>query len=276
MKVQQAHAAPAPQDVRHLEPRVHVVALGVSVIDLGSAVERVLQWSALHASRYLCLANVHMVMESFDTPAFAALVNGADLVLSDGMPLVWAQRLLGQREASRVPGPELTETVLDRAARVGIPVGFYGGSPETLAKLLGSVRSRWPDLHVAVSIAPPFRPLTPEEDAEYTRRIAESGARVLFVGIGCPKQERWMAEHVERVPCVMLGVGQAFDLLSGTKRDAPRWMQAAGLGWLFRLSREPRRLWRRYAANNPRFLALLFVQWVRYLRDRRSRVGSTG
>jgi N-acetylglucosaminyldiphosphoundecaprenol N-acetyl-beta-D-mannosaminyltransferase len=276
MKLQQVQTAPAAQDLRHVEPRVHVVALGISVTDLSSAVEQVLQWSAQRKSRYLCLANVHMVMESFDDPAFGALVNGADLVLSDGMPLVWAQRMLGRHEASRVPGPELTERVLESAARLAIPVGFYGASPATIERLLASVLSRWPDLRVVAAIAPPFRSLTPEEDLEYTRQIAESGARVLFVGIGCPKQERWMAERVDRIPCVMLGVGQAFDLLSGAKRDAPRWMQAAGLGWLFRLSREPRRLWRRYAVNNPRFLALFLRQWLRHRRDRRSRVGSTG
>jgi N-acetylglucosaminyldiphosphoundecaprenol N-acetyl-beta-D-mannosaminyltransferase len=179
------------------------------------------------------------------------------------MPLVWAQRWLGHPEAARVFGPGLTELVLARAAEEGSPVAFFGGSPESLQKLRDAALVRWPKLRIVAAIAPPFRPITAKEDEEHTRQIVASGAVILFVGIGCPKQERWMAEHVARIPCVMLGVGQAFDILSGDKRDAPRWMQRSGLGWLFRLVKEPRRLWRRYARHNPRFLGLLAAQIVR-------------
>jgi N-acetylglucosaminyldiphosphoundecaprenol N-acetyl-beta-D-mannosaminyltransferase len=204
-----------------------------------------------------------MVMEAYDSAPFREIVNRADLVLPDGMPTVWAQRLLGHAGASRVPGPQLTEELLGRAAARGVPVGLYGGSEESLRTFVDTARARWPGLNVAIAIAPPFRALTEDEDRDYTRQIAESGARIVLVGIGCPKQERWMAEHVDRIPAVMLGVGQAFDILGGLKDDAPRWMQAAGFGWLFRLIQEPRRLWRRYAVNNPRFVSLLLLQWVR-------------
>jgi N-acetylglucosaminyldiphosphoundecaprenol N-acetyl-beta-D-mannosaminyltransferase len=243
--------------------RVRVVSVGISVTDLDAACERVLAWAAEGASRYVTLTNVHMVMEAHDSPEFREIVSRADLVLPDGMPTVWAQRLLGQHDASRIPGPLFTEFLLAASAAAGTPVALFGGSEETLAALVARARVSWPTLRIAAAIAPPFRPPTEEEDRDHVRRLVESGARIVLVGIGCPKQERWMAAHVGRIPAVMLGVGQAFDILSGAKRDAPGWMQATGLGWLFRLIQEPRRLWRRYAVNNPRFLALLLVQWLR-------------
>jgi len=245
-------------------PRVHVVSLELALGDLRSATEQIVRWSAEPVGRYVCAANVHMVMEAFDDPSFRELVNAAELVVPDGMPLVWAQRLLGHPEANRVFGPDLMESLLGRAAELGTPVGFYGGTPSSLRVFREALLARWPTLRIAVEIAPPFRALTAEEDREYIRQIAGSGARMVFVGIGCPKQERWMAEHRAQLPCVTLGVGQAFDLLSGLKRGPPRWMHRSGLGWLFRLLEEPRRLWRRYAVNNPRFVALFAAQWLRH------------
>ena len=139
-------------------------------------------------------------------------------------------------------------------------MGFYGGTQETLDRLLDVVGKRFRRLRVPYAYSPPFRPLTPEEDAQVVEAINESGARILFVGIGCPKQERWMAAHRDRVRAVMLGVGAAFDFLAGAKPHAPRWMQTAGLEWLFRLLTEPRRLWKRYLKHNPRFLVLFARQ----------------
>jgi N-acetylglucosaminyldiphosphoundecaprenol N-acetyl-beta-D-mannosaminyltransferase len=242
--------------------RVPVVSLGVTVTNLEAAARQVLDWSSQPIARRVHLSNVHMVMEAHDSPEFRAIVNSGDLVLADGMPLVWAQRLSGFHDAARVPGPQLSQAILDRAAALGVPVGFYGGSPRCVEVLVRVARERWPALRIAVAISPPFHPLTPDEDAAFTEQIARSGARILFVGIGCPKQERWMAEHADRLSCVMLGVGQAFDILAAVKRDAPRWMQALGLGWLFRLASEPRRLWKRYARHNPRFIALLLTQMI--------------
>jgi N-acetylglucosaminyldiphosphoundecaprenol N-acetyl-beta-D-mannosaminyltransferase len=273
LRVSSAQLAAPMQPEASPDASVRIICVPVTLTDIATATDQIVRWSAEETGRYVCLSNVHMVMEAFDDPTFREVVNSADLALPDGMPLVWAQRLLGKRGASRVPGPELTARVLRLAASQGIPVGFYGGSEDSLQRLLVAARSRWPGLRVAVSIAPPFRPVTDEEDAAYTRQIVDSGARILFVGIGCPKQERWMAKHLERIPCVMVGVGQAFDLLAGTKRDAPRWMQQAGLGWLFRLVKEPRRLWRRYAAHNPRFIALFAAQRIRLALERLSSHG---
>jgi N-acetylglucosaminyldiphosphoundecaprenol N-acetyl-beta-D-mannosaminyltransferase len=180
------------------------------------------------------------------------------------MPLVFAQRLLGHRGAARARGVELTERLLERAARQGVPVAFYGGTSRTQALLLEAARRRYPGLRVAAAISPPFRAPTPEEDEADVRAIVASGARILLVGIGCPKQERWMADHASRLPCVMVGVGQAFDLLAGVVNEAPRWMHGLGLSWLHRLAQEPRRLFWRYARHNPRFLGLLLAQVLRH------------
>ncbi len=219
----------------------------------------------LHRARagepaYVCCASVNNVMEAFDSAEFRAIMNSAALVTPDGMPLVWGLRLLGTRGATRIYGPDLTLHVLDAAARQGVPVGFYGASPATLARLCARARERFPSLPVAYAFSPPFRPLTPEEDRWVTREIAESGARILFVGLSTPKQERWMAAHWGKVSAVMLGVGAAFDFLAGVKPQAPAWMQRAGLEWLFRLASEPRRLAPRYLRQNPRFVTLFAMQ----------------
>jgi N-acetylglucosaminyldiphosphoundecaprenol N-acetyl-beta-D-mannosaminyltransferase len=206
-----------------------------------------------------------MTMESYDSVEYRAIVNDADLVTPDGMPLVWALRLFGVARATRVYGPTLTEHVLQRASTAGVPVGFYGSSPQVLARLLEACRQQFPGLRLGYSYAPPFRELTAAEDAAIVGEINASGARILFVGLGCPRQERWMASHKGRVNAVMLGVGAAFDFLSGVKPQAPAWMQRAGLEWLFRLASEPRRLWWRYAYHNPRFMALFAGQYLKSL-----------
>ncbi len=194
------------------------------------AAERVLAWARDRQSRYVCVASVNNVMEAYDSREFRRIMNQADLVTPDGMPLVWGLRMLGAREATRVYGPDLTPVVLGAAERAGVPVGFYGASPGTLERLFAVVRRRYPALEIAYAFAPPFRPLAPAEDAAVVGRIRSSGARILFVGLSTPKQERWMAAHRGRIPAVMLGVGAAFDFLAGAKRQAPLWMQDSRLG----------------------------------------------
>jgi N-acetylglucosaminyldiphosphoundecaprenol N-acetyl-beta-D-mannosaminyltransferase len=191
------------------------------------------------------------------------IVNGAALVTPDGMPLVWGLRQLGIEEAARVYGPTLTLHLCEAAARSGVPVALYGGTDESLAAFTAFLHDRFPGMRVVCGIAPPFRPLTTDEDDAYTREIVASGARILFVGIGCPKQERWMAEHTRKIPAVMLGVGAAFDFHSGRVRQAPALMQRMGIEWLFRLCIEPRRLLKRYLKHNPRFVVLFGSQLLR-------------
>jgi N-acetylglucosaminyldiphosphoundecaprenol N-acetyl-beta-D-mannosaminyltransferase len=237
-----------------------VLGMRVDATSYGDASRRVARWAREGRSAYVCVATVHMVMEAFDSSAFLRTVNGADLVTPDGRPLVWALRSLGVKDATQVRGTDLTTHVVERAAREGLPIGLYGGTPDLLERFVGILERRYPGVRVVCRIAPPFRPLTPEEDEAVIEEILSSGARILFVGIGCPKQERWMEAHKERIPAVMLGVGAAFDFHTGRVRQAPGWMQVAGLEWLFRLLMDPKRLWKRYARHNPRFVALFLLQ----------------
>lgn len=243
---------------------VRVLETRVAVTTLSQAVDRIISWSAEARSRYVCAVNVHMVMEAHDDPEFVATVNAADLAVADGMPIVWAQRLLGSPGAGRVRGPDLMEAVIQAAAANNVPIGLYGGTDKAVVGCLERFKTRLPTLNVAYATAPPFRSLTPQEDTVVCEDIVSSGARILFVGLGCPKQERWMAAHTDRVFSVMIGVGAAFDIFGGQKRSAHLWMQASGLEWLFRLGTETRRLWKRYLKHNPRFVLLFLGQWIRY------------
>jgi N-acetylglucosaminyldiphosphoundecaprenol N-acetyl-beta-D-mannosaminyltransferase len=199
-------------------------------------------------------------MEAHDSAEFQRIMNEADLVTPDGMPLVWGLRLLGHHHATRVYGPDLTPLLLACAAAADLPVGFYGGTPLALARLKEVVARRFPQLQVAYTCSPAFRPPTPEEDEQAIREINASGARILFIGLNTPKQEYWMAAHKPRVHAVMVGVGAAFDFLGGVKPQAPRWMMRIGMEWFFRLLTEPGRLWKRYLKHNPRFVLLFLVQ----------------
>lgn len=240
----------------------HILGMRVDATSYQKATCQIIDWAKAAESRYVCAANVHMVMEAYDKQEFAQVVNRADLVAPDGKPLVQALRALGVKDVDQVRGPNLTLHVCEAAAQAGIPIGLYGGSPESLELFVTFLRNRFPGIQVVCQISPPFRPLTPAEDAEYTQQIVESSARILFVGIGCPKQEFWMSAHQDKIAAVMLGVGAAFDFHSGRVKEAPQWMQALYLEWLFRLLMEPKRLWKRYAKHNPRFVIFFLTQWL--------------
>ena len=216
--------------------------------------ESVAEMAAARSGGMVCVATVHMVMEAFDDPGFQRIVNSADRVTPDGIPLVLALRLRGIPQAQRVYGPTLTPIVCERAADLGLTVGFYGGTPNVLDSMVQELTRRFPKLRVAFRYSPPFRPLSNAEDAAVVDAIQAAEVQVLFVGLGCPKQERWMAAHRDSLRCLMLGAGAAFDFLAGAKRQAPLWMRRRALEWLYRLVAEPRRLWRRYLIGNPRFL----------------------
>lgn len=241
----------------------YILGMRVDATSYARATEQIMRWAEVEESRYVCVANVHMVMEAYDDPGFRAIVNSADLVTPDGMPLVWVLRRMGFPTQQRVYGPTLTLWVAREAARRGIPVGFYGGHPEVAQGISENLRAKFPGLQVSYCYSPPFRPLTPQEDEQVVQAINEAGVRILFVGLGCPKQERWMAQHKDRIRAVMIGVGAAFDFHAGRVRQAPPWLQERGLEWLFRLLMEPRRLWRRYLWHNPRFVALVARQLLR-------------
>lgn len=211
----------------------------------------------------ICAANVHMVMEAYDDPVFREMVNGASFVTADGMPLVWGQRFLGVKKAQRVYGPQLMENLLAAAAKKRISVGLFGGKPDILDRLLLRIQAKYPTISIVYTFSPPFRPLAAQENEAIIGKINESGTRLLFVGLGCPKQEIWMARNGGRINAIVVGVGAAFDFISGSKPQAPRWMRQSGLEWLFRLLSEPRRLWSRYLWNNPRFVWLFGKQLLK-------------
>jgi N-acetylglucosaminyldiphosphoundecaprenol N-acetyl-beta-D-mannosaminyltransferase len=247
---------------------MHSSALGIQLIPTSYTIvsKQVLDWALAFESRYICAANVHMLMEARDSPEFMKVVNQADLVTPDGMPLVWMLRLKGYPNQQRVYGPTLMLQVLESAMRENVPVGFYGSSPEVLRSLLARMRERFPNLKVVYSFSPPYQEIGQEEDMEIVDRINASSVRILFVGLGCPKQEKWMAQHRGKVGAVMIGVGAAFDFHAGVKLQAPAWMQKMGLEWLFRFISEPKRLWRRYLYNNPRFIFLAVMDLLGFLR----------
>lgn len=225
--------------------------------------DQVIAWAESQESRYVCFSNAHGVIEAQEDPSFADVLNEADLNAPDGMSVVREMRARGVDQSDRVYGPDLTLEVVRRAAEAEIPVAFYGSTPEVLASLVRHLRESVPTLEIVDAISPPFRALSREEDHELTERLQRSGARIVFVGLGCPRQEWWCAQHVGRLDAVLLAVGAAFDIHAGIVPQAPSWMQRAGLEWAFRLGMEPKRLWRRYARVIPRFL-------IGVIRERRT------
>jgi N-acetylglucosaminyldiphosphoundecaprenol N-acetyl-beta-D-mannosaminyltransferase len=245
---------------------VDLLGVHVDTTDYFHASNTIVKWANNQCSRYVCLANVHMLMEAHDSDAFKQIVNQADLVTSDGMPLVWMMRLKGQKEQQRVYGPTLMLHVLEECEREQIRIGFYGSHQNVLEALIKNLQKKYKRLNIAYFFSPPFRILNSQENAEIVKSITNSGVQVLFVGLGCPKQEIWMAEHRNKINAVMLGVGAAFDFHAKLKSQAPKWMQDIGLEWFFRFLTEPSRLWRRYIFHNPRFVILAIADLLGIFR----------
>lgn len=223
-------------------------------------------------------AAVNLVMSAREDPATAAAVRALTLIVPDGQPLVWALRLLGHSRATRVYGPDLMAAYCARATRAGTRAYLYGGRDEAaLERLRERLQARFPGLAIAGSFAPPYRPLTAAEEERVIADIDGSGAQVVWVGIGQPKQEIWMARMRGRLDApILVGVGAAFDFHAGLVRQAPPWVGRAGLEWAFRLAHEPRRLWRRYARYNPRFVAAFARQYARERRAGATRAPEPG
>lgn len=244
------------------ENRVRVVSLFPDVVQHDSIIQKIAELVRRKNGGYVCFSTVHMVMESYDNPEFGAKVNAADLIVTDGMPIVWMQKLQGAKTASRIRANDLMISLCDYAEKNNLKVGFYGGRQEVIDGILERAKRDFPRLQISYAFSPPFRPLTDEEDREITKRINESGTQILFMGLGCPKQENWMSAHKDILPAVMLGVGASFDFYAGNVKESPEWMGKLGLEWLFRLTQEPRRLWKRYLILNPRFMWLAGLQLI--------------
>ncbi|MCG7899544.1 MAG: WecB/TagA/CpsF family glycosyltransferase [Candidatus Thiodiazotropha weberae] len=240
---------------------VSILGMRVDETSIDEAAKVIINWAKINSSKYVCVSNVHMCMESYDSKCYRDQVNSADIVVPDGKPLAIGARLLGNEKTNQIRGADLTRYLLQIANDEGISVGFYGSSYETLEAIKKGLQNTYPKLKIATLISPPFRELTQEENTQDINLINSSGVQLLFVGLGCPKQEIWMSKQKNTVKSVMVGVGAVFDFLSGTKSEAPIIIQKLGLEWFFRLITEPRRLWKRYMYHNPRFLWNYFKQY---------------
>jgi N-acetylglucosaminyldiphosphoundecaprenol N-acetyl-beta-D-mannosaminyltransferase len=247
--------------------RVDILGSAIHAVSWDDALARIRAWAGNRESRYVCVCNVHSVVTAKHDAFLRDSINQADLAVPDGMPLVWWLRSRGFPAQERIYGPDILWRYCAQAERDGQAVYFYGSLPDTLERLVSNVKQSFPRLTVAGADAPPFRESTTAEAEEDVRRINASGAQVVFVGLGCPKQEKWMARHRGKIHAVMIGVGAAFDYHAGTLKRPPRWMQHAGLEWFYRLLQEPRRLWRRYAATNSLFVLYAVAEFI--LRRRR-------
>lgn len=234
-------------------PTCDVLGVTIDASGFDEAIDRVIKWGAIRESRYVAICNAHVVVTAAGDPSYRSAVNGADLATPDGAPVAWMLRRFGFPEQRRVCGPDLMWALCERAQAVGIGVYFFGSTVSTLDLLRRRVSETFPDLRVTFE-SPPFRTLSASELIEVHRRINDSGAGIVFVGLGCPKQEKWMAEQRGFVDGVMIGVGAAFDFFAGTVDRAPAWMREHGLEWVHRLFSEPRRLWRRYLVTNSLFI----------------------
>lgn len=223
-------------------------------------------------SAYIVVANVHVVMTAYWNPKYREAINNAVLVVPDGMPLVLGMRWMGTRYQTRVYGPDLMHKWCEQAASTGRSVYFYGGSNETLEKLSKKMKIDFPNIKIAGVHSPPFRTLSSEEEAADVERIKQSDASVVFVGLGCPKQEEWMYRQIDKLDVVMIGVGAAFRFHSGEVAQAPRWLMKLSMEWLFRLFQEPGRLWSRYLLTNSTFVVLFAAQLLKHYMCRTVRV----
>ncbi len=258
-----AHAHPAPP------ARAEIVGVPLAVSNYEEVVDWMEAMVAAGARGYLTAAAVNLVMSAREDREAREAVLGATLAVPDGQPLVWALRALGHSCATRVYGPDLMVRFCARAEQSGTPIYLYGGrTPEALELLERRLRERFPGLRISGGFSPPFRALTAQEEERTIAAINSSGAAVVWVGTGQPKQEKWMLRMRPHLSAPLLvGVGAAFDFHAGLVAQAPAWMQRNGLEWTYRLVREPRRLWRRYARYNPRFLIHFARQYARHRRS---------
>ncbi len=242
-------------------PRINVLGVGINVVDMSGALQTIEGWIARQEQCYACAVAVSTIMAAFRDDSFKRILNGAGLNTPDGMPMVWLGKVHRYSEMDRVYGPDLMLALCELSARKGYRNFFYGGAEGVPEQLAARMKKEYPRLEVAGTFSPPFRPQIVQEDKSIVEMINKSRADILWVGLGSPKQEKWMALHVGRIRVpVMIGVGAAFDFHTGRVKQAPRWVQRSGMEWLYRLFKEPARLWRRYLGDNPLFLCHIFQQ----------------
>lgn len=239
-------------------PCFEILGVKVSAVNLSSASQQIEEWIAARVKTYVCVAPVSTVMDCQDDPEYLRIVNNAGMVTPDGMPVVWLGRRQAGTRVERTYGPDLMNAFCALSEEKGYKHFFYGGSSTANRLLIENLKRRFPKLNIAGQFSPSFLAIKQKEKSEVIGQINASGADVLWVGLGSPKQDFWMALHRNDIEVpVIVGAGAAFDFLAGTKPQAPRWMQRSGLEWVFRLCCEPQRLWKRYLVGNSRFIYLL-------------------
>lgn len=245
-----------------------ILGVNIAVTNMQDTIELILSQIDELKGKFICLSNVHTTVMSDQDEEYKKIQNAAFLALPDGSPLALLQRLRGYKGAEQVAGPDLMPALWKATENTGISHYFYGSSQETIDALRVQLQEKYPGLAIAGMESPPFRPLTEEEDKEAVRKINESGAQIVWVGLGAPKQERWMYEHQFSVNGLMLGVGAGFDFHAGTVKRAPAWMRNHYLEWLYRLTQDPKRLWKRYVETNGKFILLSIKDaflWKKYV-----------
>ena len=243
-------------------PSIEVIDVSITALTLNEQVELMVNWAKQRLSKVVCVANVHMLVESHRDAQLRTVMDGADLVTPDGMPLVWMMRSLGRKSQDRVAGMDIFVAVCEWCERENVSIYLIGSTQRVLDKMEARLRKDFPNLEVAGLESPPFRPLSEEEESETTARINSSGAGFTFVSLGCPKQERWMADHYGKLNSVMVGVGAVFPVYAGVQKHAPKWIRELGFEWLYRLLQEPKRLSGRYLSTIPPFVYLAIKQLV--------------
>ena len=244
-----------------------LISIGIHLTPYQDFINNLVTLSS-QGSSYTCFANVHMLVECHKDPGFAKIVNNADMVAPDGMPLTWGLQLIHGVKQDRVTGMDALPHLLATAEEKDIPVYFYGGTDDMLRKTKSYIRQYHPQLQLAGMYSPPFRKLTAEEDQEVVDAINASGAKFVFVALGCPKQEKWMASMKGRINACMIGIGGALPVMIGMQSRAPEWMQKVSMEWLYRFMQEPKRLFKRYLVTNSTFMWLMLKAWIQKGRGR--------
>jgi N-acetylglucosaminyldiphosphoundecaprenol N-acetyl-beta-D-mannosaminyltransferase len=247
---------------KHTLQTQDLILTPISTLSFKDQINLIIDWARKNQSKMICVANVHMLIEAWKNPDFASILRDTDLATPDGMPLVWMLKLLGCRQAERVAGMDIFRAICRQAEIEYLSIFLLGSLPEILDKISHRLSIEFPNLKIAGSESPLFRPLPSEPDMDMVQTINASGAKILFIALGCPKQELWMAQHRGKIQAVMIGVGGVFPVYAGAIKETPRFMQRNGLEWLFRFSQEPKRLWKRYATTIPVFIWLMLKQVI--------------